>query len=155
MAVARSPAPVSRRWPTTVGGTDPFGGGGIFTGTGFSALGTATVGGGIYTGLGTGSRRDENPVMVLAQTAQNFRDRAQSKIDAIIRNPNSSPAEIQIALNAQGGLGESLSHVIAPSRTELENKKGPLTDGLIDAISPHTLFHPTNFFAGVGGLGFA
>lgn len=143
------------------GGGGPFGdGAGFFTGGGFSAIGTTTIGGGgpfgdgsgFYTGLGTGSRRNDGPmggVMALAETAQNFRERAQARIDRIVRNPQSTPTDIRIAMNAQSGLGDALSHSIAPSVSALETQFGPLSDGQIDAISPHTLFRPTNIFAGV------
>ena len=130
------------------GGGGPFGdGGGIFTGTGFSAIGTTTVGGGgssftgggfsaigtttiggggpfgdgsgFYTGLGTGSRRFDGPmggVMALAQTAQNFRESAQASIDRIVRNPQTTPAEFRIAMNAQFGLGDALQSHARPQR---------------------------------------
>jgi hypothetical protein len=144
-----------------VGGGGPFGdGAGFFTGGGFSAIGTTTIGGGgpfgdgsgFYTGLGTGSRRFDGPmggVMALAQTAQNFRESAQARIDRIVRNPQTTPTEFRIAMNAQWGLGDSVSHTLAPSVSALEAQYGPLSDGQIEAISPHTLFRPTNIFAGV------
>jgi hypothetical protein len=148
---------------TTVGsGGGPFGdGGGFYTGFGSNVIAATTVGGGggpfgdgagYYTGLGTGSRRYDGPlggVLALAEVGQNFRDRTQATIDAIVRNPYASPAAIQIALNAQGALGDSISHSIAPSVSELKDRYGPLSDSEINAISPHTLPRSTNLFEGL------
>jgi hypothetical protein len=88
-------------------------------------------------------------VMALAEASDNIRRRAQARIDAIAANPNSSAAAIRIAMNAQNAMSDGLLHQLAPSRSELEARHGPLTDGEIRSMSPHTLPTFTNIFAGV------
>jgi hypothetical protein len=130
--------------PMVIGGSDSFlATSGVISGSGL--LGPTVVGGGVPLG-GTGVM---SGVMALAQTAQIFRDRAQGRIDRIVANSSVGSPGFQMAMNAQSALGDSLSHTLAPSVRELEDRFGPLTTSQIEMISPHTLTRPVNIFEGV------
>lgn len=131
-----SPSPGSLLGPMVVGGSTFSSS--IGTPSGGWGTGSMIIGG----GMGGGGGGVMSGVMALAQTAQNFSERAQARIDRIVRNPASSPFEIGLALNAQAGLGWSISHQLAPSRRELEDVYGPLTESEIRSLSPYTLFEP-------------
>lgn len=96
--------------------------------------------GSALTGVIGPSSGDGWGLMSLARAQQTITDRAQARIDRIIANPNSSAFEIGVAMRAQGTLGDNISHILAPSRRDLENRFGyPLTDSQIRSISPFTL----------------
>jgi hypothetical protein len=93
---------------------------------------------GATTMIGGGIRNDPTGLLALAQVQQNSHDRAQVIIDRLVRSGN--PAAVSAGLAAQGRQGAPLSHILAPSRTELENRAGhSLTWTEIARISPNTV----------------
>jgi hypothetical protein len=63
-------------------------------------------------------------IMALAAASQRSQDRVQAGINAIMANPNSSPAMQSFALDLQGQVGDSLSTLTADSRADIERRWG-------------------------------
>ena len=134
------------------GGTMTIGGTSIYDGITPMGGGTMTIGGtSIYDGItpmgggtmtiGGPTAGSQNPFMALARVADANQQRAQARIDAIVRNPSSTPAAVGFALDAQWEQGNGIRTLLAPSRREIEDKYfhgkvASITE--IQKISPNT-----------------
>jgi hypothetical protein len=130
----------------SIGGPDPFGEMTIRSPDGTpiadsTLLGTISVGALDYRGT------PMEAVIMFAELGDQHRQNAQNIINSIVSDPNSSADEIAIGSNAQTSLDNSLGHIIAPSRRDLEDQAGhTLTDSEIRDRSARTLLDPVNIF---------
>jgi hypothetical protein len=130
----------------SIGGPDPFGAMTIVSPDGTpiadsTLLGTISVGAPDYRGT------PMEAVMMFAEMGDQHRQNAQNIINAIVSDPTSSADDIAIAFNAQTSLDNSIGHIIATPRRDLEDQAGhTLTDSEIRERSPRTLSDPVHIF---------